>query len=281
MNTKAKSEFDTELIGNLVHDLKTPLSAVKGFIELIQQTGPMTEKQEKFSNRALHGLKRMEIMISNLLEFARAESDIALDWAECDLKELVDDSMDLLTEIAAQRQLKIYIDIDPHAQIVYGDKRLLSHVLNNLVSNAIKYNRDGGAIWITSSGEVNAIRLNVRDSGIGISMEDQERVFERFFRARVDRHQRVDGSGLGLAIVQSIVQKHGGSISLDSALNEGTTFSIVLPREPGKNLAQAADFPARPLGGLRETSSEHIDDVEDWQQEAQEAKKDVSRADDI
>lgn len=266
-----QDRFETELISNLVHDLKTPLSAVKGFIELIQASGKLNEKQEYFAEKAFSGLKRMELMISNLLDFARIESDIPLELTEIDVPRLIQDSLSMIGEMATGRGIEVHVEIDANLKAIKGDARLLGHVLTNLLSNAVKYNRDNGTIWVTISDEERYVRFEVRDTGIGIPIEDQPRVFERFFRVKQGREQRIDGNGLGLAIAQAIIHKHGGRIWLDSVPSQGSTFSFVLPHE---NQTLDGFSPTSPLSKSYEIAyqgpSEPIDDVDDQWQESRE-----------
>lgn len=268
--------FETELISNLVHDLKTPLSAVKGFIGLIQASGTLNEKQTYFVEKAFSGIKRMELMIANLLDFARIESDIPLDIADVDVPRLIQDSLSMIEEAASGRAIQVRVDIDPQLKSIKGDARLLGHVLTNLLSNAVKYNRDNGNIWVTVSDEEQYVRFDVRDTGIGIPIEAQSRVFERFFRVKQGRGQRVDGNGLGLAIAQSIIRKHGGHIWLESTPSEGSTFSFILPHE---NYTLSAILPiakqTKTYEAVYQGPSEPIDDVDDnWQESREKGEHD-------
>jgi signal transduction histidine kinase len=227
--TSDKNDFYTDLISVVAHDLKTPISAVKGFIELVQQAGPLNQQQEHFSERALASLERMERLIADLLEYTRINANAQFEPVECDLRELIAESVEMLEEIAARRQVSISVEIASESPVVKADVRLITEVLNNLLSNAVKYNRDGGIIQIRVADEDDHIRVDVHDTGVGIPADDVNRVFERFYRSRNNPGMKVEGSGLGLAIAETIIKRHNGQIWVDSTEGEGSTFSFTLP----------------------------------------------------
>lgn len=229
--TSQQEDYYNDLISIVAHDLKTPLSAAKSFIDLLQQAGPLNDQQTHFSERALLSLERMERLVADLLEYARIHSDSAFELTVCDLRTLIHEALEILEETALQRQITIYLDLDNGSALVRGDARMLSQVINNLLSNAIKYNHDGGEIWVRVAETEEGVRVDVRDTGIGIALEDQPKVFERFFRSKPKsgHSSRVEGSGLGLAIVHTIIEKHGGRIWVESVKSEGSTFSFLLP----------------------------------------------------
>ena len=225
------SDPETELLHTIVHQLKTPINAVRGCLELVQNMGPLNERQAHFTDRALVGLDKMEHLISKLLDITWLDSGMQLDLVECDLGALIRDSVQALEEIASKRQIAIQVDIDDRLGLIVADAERLTLVVDNLVSNAVKYNRDGGTMWVKAAGEPNYVEVSIRDTGIGIPSEDMDRVFDRFFRSRLGVEQKIEGSGLGLAIVQTIIQEHQGRIWVESEENEGTTFTFVLPRK--------------------------------------------------
>jgi signal transduction histidine kinase len=198
---------------------------------------------------------------------------------------MVEESVDFLAEQAAQRGIEIRVDVDRRLKPLQADARLLSHVINNLLSNAVKYNQDGGIVWITVSDEANFVQVDVRDTGIGIRVEDQERIFERFYRAQLEKKIRVEGSGLGLAIARTIVEKHRGRIWVESKPGVGSTFSFTLPRQEAADAQIPTEKAAseRPPHGfdLRHgaSPSEYMDDVDDNLQEAREINESDSRSD--
>jgi signal transduction histidine kinase len=224
-----------DLLGDVAHDLKTPISAVKGFIELMQHTGPLNERQLHFSERALAGLQHMEQLVTRLLELAWIDADRPLDTHETDLGELISAAVDMLEDQATRRQVTIEVKIDPKLGMIQAEERRLEQVLMNLLSNAVKYNREGGKVWVTALGKRKEVQVSVRDTGRGIPPERQQAVFERFVRAQTSKEHKVEGTGLGLSIVKAVVEKHGGRIWLESVVDEGSSFIFVLPRRPPKS----------------------------------------------
>lgn len=235
--SEGTEDFERELMSIAAHDLKTPISATKGFIELIQQTGPLNDNQQRFADRALQSLLRMEMLVADLLEFSRLDSTTSIKRERCNLRRCVQQAIDTYEHLAEDRGIDVHVSIEDGADTVSGDERLLERVLSNLVGNAVKYNQDQGEVWITLYRKADMVQCDIRDSGLGIPDADVPRVFERFFRSRTHDRDHIEGNGLGLAIVAMIVQKHGGQIWVESQLNEGSTFSFVLPApSPGRRL---------------------------------------------
>jgi signal transduction histidine kinase len=223
-------ELSYDLLRLVAHEMKTPLNAVQGFIELIAMGGPLTDRQKHFSDRALAGLDRMDHLVSALLDMAKLEGDLTLNFVDCDLRSLIQTTIDLVENLAARRGIRIHVDIAPDVEGVSGDPQWLGQVVSNLLSNAIKYNRDDGEVWIKVVNEPDFICVNVRDTGYGIAPDEQERVFNWFFRSRNVDKSKIEGTGLGLAITKSIIQKHHGYIWLESTPDVGSVFSFTLPR---------------------------------------------------
>jgi signal transduction histidine kinase len=266
----------TDPLSIVAHDLKTPLSSVRGYIELIQSGGELNERQQVYSERALLGLDRMMTMIESLLDMSRLEQDMVLNWGECNIAQIVEHALDLVAGAAQSRDISLHLDVEAGLDLVPGDCERLVQVVHNLLSNAVKYNRDGGDVWITAVNETGVIRVSVRDTGLGIAAEDQSHVFEKFYRGRVDSATRIDGTGLGLAIVQTIIERHDGDIWLESVPDGGTTFHFTLPRRE-----QAREGQDRAIDEIRrgeghevrqryqpDVAIEHPDAVDDDLQEA-------------
>lgn len=224
-----REDYDSQLISIVAHDLKTPVSAVRGFLDLIQQLGALNEPQLKYFDRAHLALDRMEQLITSLLDFARLESGTRrLHQVDVDLVALIETCADFLIEIAAKRNISLHLQLGNVPMIAPADKDLIHHVITNLLSNAIKYNREGGDVWVSVSKMPSEIRVDVRDNGIGISISDQQHVFDRFFRAN-RKDKSVEGTGLGLAICKTAIDLHGGRLWVVSEVGLGSTFSFTLP----------------------------------------------------
>lgn len=224
-----RDDYDSQLISIVAHDLKTPVSAVRGFLDLIGQLGELNDPQLKYFDRAHLALDRMENLITTLLDFARLESGTRrLHRADVDMVALIESCADFLIEVAAKRNIQFHLQLGNIPIIALIDTDLMNHVITNLLSNAIKYNRDGGNVWVSITKTANDVRVDVRDSGIGISLSDQEHVFDRFFRAN-RKDKSVEGTGLGLAICKTAIDLHGGRIWVTSEAGVGSTFSFTVP----------------------------------------------------
>ncbi|GAB4509206.1 MAG: hypothetical protein OHK0046_03810 [Anaerolineae bacterium] len=263
--------FEAELIGIVAHDLKAPISALRGFIELIQQVGPLNDQQTHFANRAMLSLQRMESMIIGLLDFARLEGGLTPQLERTHILPIVEREIDILSELAVQRHLKLHLSADANIPPAMIDPDLVGHVISNLISNAIKYNREGGEIWVSVENQRQVIRVNVRDSGLGIPAKKLPFIFDRFVRAHEDRE--TTGSGLGLAICRSIIDMHGGNIWAESKEGEGSIFSFTLPFRPrrGHTMQPKALSPGEAAGetddpiddDTQESPDESINDSQD------------------
>lgn len=220
-----------EWLNTVAHDLKTPINSVRGCIELIQQMGPLNEKQQHYADRAMAGLQRMEHLVARLLDISWIDAGMQLELSEVNLHNLILEVIDLMRDAADRRSIAIEINVDEHLGTLRADSRRLMQVIDNLLSNAIKYNNDNGTVIIAVSRDSDSIRVSVQDTGMGISAEDQPHVFERFFRARQSVAMRIEGSGLGLAITKSIIQKHRGRIWMQSKPGEGSIFFFTLPMQ--------------------------------------------------
>ncbi len=268
---------NTEWLNTVAHDLKSPINSVRGCVDMVMQLGPLNERQEHFATRALAGLQRLEHLVSRLLDMSWVEADAPLELSEVVLGDLIDDAVDLLREVAAQRGIKVKTKVDSRITPIVADERRLGQVLDNLISNAIKYNRQDGKVTIKAAYDHDSVVVSVQDTGIGISEEEQDRVFERFFRSLRGVELKIEGSGLGLAITQAIVQKHGGRIWFESRPDKGTTFHFSLPLraasgegddEVGEMPQALGEFPEAFLSRQADLSSEASDSVDDNLQES-------------
>ncbi len=220
-----------DLLAIAAHDLKSPIGAVRGYIELVQQLGELNERQAHFCGRALTGLARMENLIYSLLDLSRLGTDFQLDLVDCDLGTIAMSSLDVIEQQAEEHGVSIQLQVDENLAMVRGDIRLLGQVMVNLFTNAVKYNNEGGSVRVRVKNQPDFVRVDVQDDGLGIPEVDQPHVFDRFFRAQNSARTKATGSGLGLAIVKIIIDKHQGYIWFDSTEGQGSTFSITLPRQ--------------------------------------------------
>lgn len=227
MAEKMRREFSA----NVSHELKTPLTSISGFAEMI--ANGMYQKPEDvrlFGSRIVNESQRMLTLIDTIMHLSKIEeTETTITWKTVSVDSLVRYAADLISPQADAKHVKIHVDIDP--LYTYGNAALLSELIMNLLDNAVKYNHEGGDVYarLSPEGEDKMI-LTVSDTGIGIPKDKQGRVFERFYRAEESRNKATGGSGLGLAICKHIVEKHKGMLSIESTEGEGTTVTVILPR---------------------------------------------------
>lgn len=223
-----------EYLGDVSHELKTPIFAIQGFAETLI-SGALDDEavRREFVEKILQNTHRLNALATNLTEISRLESGVfQLTLSEFDVRQLFDEVRDSLEMSAQQKGIKLQIDVGPDATRVAADIDRIRQVLGNLVDNAIKYNNQDG--WVKLSAESlppKFVRLSVQDNGIGIAAEDLARVTERFFRADRSRSRDRGGTGLGLSIVKHILAAHDTTIEIHSVLGEGSIFSFTLPVE--------------------------------------------------
>jgi len=248
MNTVADAEamnaelrtingMKSDLLGNVAHELQTPLVAIRGYTEMIHKgrLGPISEEQRRGLATALHNIDRLIAMIDGLLTFARQESEIGeLSLSNFELRPLVSEVVVLLKDQFDAAGVELRVDIEP-GLVVHADRENIFQVFVNLLSNAAKFNRRGGSAVVSArSGPDDRANVRVEDTGVGITKENLERIFDRHFRAVEDERGAVPGSGIGLAIVRDILRLHGCRVHVESEFGTGTVFSFGLPVTRGK-----------------------------------------------
>ncbi|MGB9723630.1 MAG: ATP-binding protein, partial [Chloroflexia bacterium] len=222
-------EMKSRFVSTVSHDLKAPLTAIRGYAELLRAVGPLNEEQALFSSRILEVTQEMSHLISNLLDLGKIEAGLGCEFQAVDLREVLIGSKYNLAFPAQQKGILIEVELPAHLPPVRGDPYRLQQVMANLVGNAIKYTPPGGRVWIRAEVRDEEVQVSVSDTGIGISPADLPHIFEKFFRVRDPRAGDEEGSGLGLAIVKSIVTEHGGRVWVESTVGRGSTFYFTLP----------------------------------------------------
>jgi two-component system, OmpR family, phosphate regulon sensor histidine kinase PhoR len=254
--------YETELISVVAHDLKIPVSAAKGFVELLSHLGPLNDQQRYYAQRTMDALLRMQGLINDLLGFAQLEAGVELKPHPVDLRVIVDRALEFLVETAAAQKITVEVDFSVDEFMVAGDARWLGHAVENLISNAIKYNREGGEVYITARLRHEGAQVDIIDTGQGIDVQDLPHIFDRFYRARQDGDTRVSGSGLGLAIVRMIIELHDGRIWVESERGQGSKFSFTLPLAVQQNgTGSASTLTAVPDSGSPSEMSDGVDDA--------------------
>jgi signal transduction histidine kinase len=217
----------TDFIGNVSHELKTPLTSIAIYSELLS-SGRAGNRSEEFGSTILREARRLQGLIDGLLSFARDESGTYQGRREpVQLDVLVKDACESFRAVAQRRGIDLTLETSPVC--VSGDSSLLRPVVENLVDNAFKYGKEGGFVHVSVDRESGMALLRVRDDGQGIPEDDLPNIFERFYRGGGDLTRTVAGTGLGLAIVRRNVEFHGGEVSLRSQVGSGTTFEIRIP----------------------------------------------------
>jgi two-component system, OmpR family, phosphate regulon sensor histidine kinase PhoR len=219
-----------DFVANVSHELKTPLTAIRGFAETLASELQSDQQHAQFAATIRANAERMQRLIDDLLDLSRIESG---GWAptpvNVDVAAAAAEAAAPYRDAAEQRGASIEIEIDPKANRLRADPVALRQVLGNLVENAVRYTPSGGKITIFSSAEDHGIAIGVRDTGTGISPEHLPRIFERFYRVDPARSRAAGGTGLGLAIVKHLVEAHGGRVRADSQVGHGTTVAVYFP----------------------------------------------------
>jgi hypothetical protein len=236
----------TDLVGTISHELRTPLTSIHGYLELLGGES-LTDGQQGMLGVAIRNTERLGGLVDNLLVLVRLDSveeGNASGSDDVDIAATVSSAIDTVRPELVERCQQLAVNLPIEQAVVRGDFDQLDRVLVNLLSNASKYTPPGGRIDIDVSVRGATLRVVVADTGIGIPADEVQHLFTRFFRASTARAHSISGNGLGLAIVKSIVERHGGDVSVDSDLGKGSRFIVSLPlavrSESGRGLKRAA-----------------------------------------
>ncbi len=220
-----------QFLSVLSHELKSPVNAVEGYLRMMQekQVGEDISDYQPMIERSLVRLKGMRSLITDLLDLTRIESGTKnRNMQDVDLFDVAKFASDSLEPLALQKNIKIYID-SPESHIIKADRQEMEIIFNNLVSNAIKYNRENGHVNIIIKPEKQGTNIIVEDSGIGMSQEDISKLFQEFVRIKNVDTQNIAGTGLGLSIVKKLVDIYNGTIEVTSEQGKGSSFRILIP----------------------------------------------------
>jgi signal transduction histidine kinase len=222
------------MVANISHDLRTPLTTMRGYLETLQlkQMELSAEEQRQYLHVALSHSQHLGRMVEELFELARLDSCESVVLSEpFSMCELVQDVTQKFQLRAREQSIQLKVHLNPEAPLVYGDIAMMQRVLENLLENALRHTPASGSIKVAVDVDSGNVVVQVADSGCGIPEEDVPRIFERFYQQ--DNNRAVSGSaGLGLAIVKRILELHGSIIDVTSELNRGTTFSFRIPARP-------------------------------------------------
>lgn len=227
-------EMRKDFIANASHELKTPITIIRGFAETLHDNPELPEEtSQDITGKIMRNCERMATLVKDLLALADIENIPSTRLQMCDLSSLSEKCRATVLEMFPEANIELK-NLSKSRVLLIGDPDLLEMAILNLIQNAVKYSESPARVQIILDQDDQFVIMKVIDQGIGISKEDQEKIFERFYRVSKARSQKVGGSGLGLSIVQTVIRKHFGKIKVESELGKGSTFTITLPKSSVK-----------------------------------------------
>jgi PAS domain S-box-containing protein len=230
-------EMKNNLLANVSHELRSPLVGIRGYVELMRGGPPARETQQKWVDRILRNIARLERIIDGLLQMTALHAGL---WPQrtgpVPVSRLVDSALATVKPQARNSDIDLVVEVPADLPAVLGDETQLTSVVINLLENAIKFSAEGSEVRLTAR-EVGAeeVAVRVEDQGVGIAPEHLEQIFERFFQVDSSSTRAYGGFGVGLAIVKEVIDAHGGTVRVDSELQQGTTVDLTLPRAPARD----------------------------------------------
>ncbi len=233
---KAQEKFRREFIGDIAHELKTPIFNIQGYVYTLIDGGLYDERiNKKYLRKAQKNINRMIHMVQDLDLITKLESgEMVVVKKRFSLSQIIEEAMEEVEMRAMEKDIHIEFHNAEKELFAYGEKEHILRVLINLISNSVKYGKQGGQtdIWVKESTTSNKYKIKVKDNGMGIKKEDLPRIFERFYRVDKSRSRNVGGSGLGLSIVKHILEVHNETINVKSDFGKGTSFQFSLQKAP-------------------------------------------------
>jgi len=228
----AAEQMRVDFVANASHELRTPLATVVGYAETLREQGEELdpETRERFTAIVHDEARRMQRLVEDLISLSRIEAErFSTPREALSLEDLVEQVIDDCRSAADERGCNLQVEIEADLPAAAGDRIQILQMIENLVSNALRYGRPGTPVSIRLARERDMVHLAVSDQGEGIPAEHIPRITERFYRVDPSRSRALGGTGLGMAIVKHIVERHRGRLSIDSVVGEGTTFHVLLP----------------------------------------------------
>lgn len=225
---KELDSIKSEFVATVSHDLRSPLTYMRGYVAMLPMIGELSPKQKDYLDKIQAGIEQMTELIDDLLDLGRIDAGVGLQRTECVLADVVTEVVEQVRGRAMAFGLDLNVELDTR-RAMQADVALLKRTISNLLDNAMKYTPSGGSITVGLDERADSLILRVSDTGIGIAPADQTRLFEKFYRVKRRDTLDIKGSGLGLAIVKSIAEWHGGRVWVDSQLGAGSTFYLALP----------------------------------------------------
>jgi signal transduction histidine kinase/DNA-binding response OmpR family regulator len=218
-----------EFISTASHDLRNPLTSIKGFNALLKQAGTLNDNQSEFVERIHHAVENMEELVNNMLDLSKMDMGAEQKHETVNLTSLLWHLADEFQPYAESKKQLLVLGQTPANSMVSGDTLKISQALRNLIGNAIKYTPQGGVVMISLEQRTNMASVRIQDTGYGIPSEHLEHIFNRFYRVHGKGQADIEGNGLGLAIVKSIAEAHGGNVTVESEVGKGSCFTFSLP----------------------------------------------------
>lgn len=225
---KQIDRLKNEFVHTVSHDLRSPLTAILGYVDLLDRVGPVNDQQREFIRRVQNSVQSITSLVNDLLELGRIEAGFDTQKEVVPLEGIVRDTLETLGGQISDKKMNLHLNLPMDIPQMRGNPIRLRQMLDNLIGNAIKYTPEGGEITIDVEAQNDQVILRISDTGPGIPPADQPHIFEKFYRAS-NVPKGVGGSGLGLSIVKSIVENHQGRIWVESLLGQGSAFTVVLP----------------------------------------------------
>ena len=228
---KESEKYRREFTANITHELKTPLTSINGYAEMIASGMTKDEDTKKFAKIIQKEGKRLLKLIDLILKLSEIEGEVNSNrnhsFERFDIYELANEVVNRYANIAEEKNISI--KLTGNSALINGNRRMIEDLISNLLDNAIKYNKVNGSVYLSIVTIEDKVVLKVTDTGIGIPREDSERVFERFYRVDKSRSKKISGTGIGLSIVKHIVEYHRGKIIIKSEVDKGTEIKIIFP----------------------------------------------------
>lgn len=228
-NLKKLDQIKSDFVSTVSHDLRSPLTAILGYVDLVERAGPVQELQKSFLDRIQFSVHNITNLVDDLLNLGRIEAGFDTRKELLDISVYIHQAIDELNPKFIETNMKLKIDVPDTNHKIFASPVQIRQLLNNLLTNAVKYSKIGQTISVHLEENKNQIILQVKDEGYGIPTSDLPYIFDKFYRSGNVIGTEIPGSGLGLAIVKSIVENHQGRIWVDSTLGEGSTFTVVFP----------------------------------------------------
>ncbi len=226
------SQHKSQFLANMSHELRTPLNAIIGFSQVLLEKmfGSLNDKQEDYLNDIFTSGKHLLNLINDVLDLSKIEAGkLEIELEKVDLRQLLEGSLVVVRERALTHDVRLSLDIADNVDTVTADERKVKQIVFNLLSNAMKFTPDKGEVSIRARRSDAIVEIAVWDSGVGIALEDQQRIFEEFQQVERGLTDKQEGTGLGLALTKKFVELHGGKIWVESTLGHGSTFTFTLP----------------------------------------------------